>query len=221
MGGSASGGRRRPRRLTEADRAAWEHVARSAVPLTARAPDPPPLPSTAVPVAPPAVAPAPVRFGQSDTAQPPAPARTLRPQGRPAPQVSLRLAGSGLDRLDPAPGLDGATARSLRRGRREPEARLDLHGMTAERAHGALARFLHDHRRAGARCVLVITGKGGRRAPEDAPWLPEGAGVLRNAVPRWLRTAPLSDLVIGVYAAHLRHGGEGALYVYLRKHRSG
>ncbi|MEM1315868.1 MAG: Smr/MutS family protein [Pseudomonadota bacterium] len=133
--------------------------------------------------------------------------------------ITTRPARSPYDSLDPAAGLDKRTAARLKRGKRTPEARLDLHGMTAAAAHATLARFLHRCRAEGKRCVLVITGKGGRRPVEDAPYMPERIGVLRYAVPEWLTTAPLAPLVVGVYPAHRGHGGDGALYVYLKKAR--
>lgn len=92
--------------------------------------------------------------------------------------------------------------------------------MTAIHAHDALIGFMRTSHARGLRFVLVITGKGGhRRDPDDAGFIPEGAGVLRHAVPRWLRETPMRPLVTGVYNAHLRHGGEGALYIQLSKRR--
>ncbi|MEL6197041.1 MAG: Smr/MutS family protein [Pseudomonadota bacterium] len=137
-----------------------------------------------------------------------------------SPAIAVRE-GDALPRQvgRPEAGLDRRTAERLRRGERAPDLRLDLHGMTAERAHRALDRFVAQAIGQGARMLLVITGKGGRRAPEDAPWLPEGRGVLRDAVPRWLRHGPHARRILGVYEAHLRHGGAGALYVYLKKPR--
>ncbi len=90
-----------------------------------------------------------------------------------------------------------------------------LVGMTLAQAHPALVSFLLDARARGKRLVLVITGKG--RAGEDweAP-MPARAGRLRHDVPRWLSLPPLSSAVLQVAPAHRRHGGEGALYVYLR-----
>lgn len=111
------------------------------------------------------------------------------------------------------PGLDRASQRRLARGRLHPEARLDLHGMTAERAHGALSRFVAESRALGRRCVLVVTGKG--RGESGA----RGEGVLRRDAPRWLEAPPLRDGVVGVFEAHPRHGGGGALYVYLKRRR--
>lgn len=131
---------------------------------------------------------------------------------RPAPVDTL---------LDRTPGLDRQTARSLKRGRRDPDARIDLHGMTADKAHGALTRFILDARARGLRCVLVITGKGREYSvPSMSGFSMErSVGVLRRDVPRWLREAPLNGAIVGIYQAHQRHGGEGAFYVYLRKAR--
>ena len=96
----------------------------------------------------------------------------------------------------------------LVRGRAPIDARLDLHGMTQAQAHAALARFLRHAQADGARFVLVITGKG-VRAGEP--------GVLRRQVPLWLGLAEFRDAVVGFEEAHMTHGGEGALYVRLRR----
>lgn len=118
-------------------------------------------------------------------------------------------------------GLDGNTIERLRRGALEPEARLDLHGLTEAAAHRALAGFLHDAAARGQRLVLVVTGKGGKQAAADAPFdLGRGAsgrGVLKTMTPRWLAEPELAGYVADVRTTHRRHGGEGALYVYLRK----
>ncbi|MGF1658479.1 MAG: Smr/MutS family protein [Rubrimonas sp.] len=141
----------------------------------------------------------------------------MKPAGRPAPPVAWRV-GPESDRPLPArpgtPGLDRNTARRLGQGRRAPEARLDLHGMTSDAAHGALTRFVMESAALGRRCVLVVTGKG--RCPQSGG---RGEGVLRRDAPRWLGVAPLAAEVVGVFEAHARHGGGGALYVYLRRRR--
>jgi DNA-nicking Smr family endonuclease len=98
----------------------------------------------------------------------------------------------------------------LSRGRKEIDARLDLHGMTQTRAHRELFGFLQRAHRDGLTFVLVITGKG--RAGAD----PE-RGVLRRQVPQWLGLPEFRSLVVGFEEAHIGHGGEGALYVRIRR----
>ena len=98
----------------------------------------------------------------------------------------------------------------LSRGRKEIDARLDLHGMTQTRAHRELFGFLQRARSDGLTFVLVITGKG--RAGAD----PE-RGVLRRQVPQWLALPEFRSLVVGFEEAHVGHGGEGALYVRIRR----
>jgi DNA-nicking Smr family endonuclease len=99
----------------------------------------------------------------------------------------------------------------LARGRAEIGGRIDLHGMTQAEAHDALLRFLRRAQAEGAKFVLVITGKGG----------PGGErGVLRRQVPLWLALPELRACVLGFDVAHVGHGGDGALYVRLRKGRS-
>ena len=101
----------------------------------------------------------------------------------------------------------------LARGRAAIDARIDLHGMTQAQAHGALRLFLHRAQTSGARFVLVITGKGAPNAPHGE------RGVLRQQVPLWLALPEFRACVLGFDVAHAGHGGEGALYVRLRKAR--
>lgn len=103
-------------------------------------------------------------------------------------------------------GLDGATKKKLDKGEIAPAAKLDLHGMTESAAHGTLMTFIVAAHRRGDRLVLIVTGKG-----------ESGRGVLKAMVPRWLEEAPMAKLIADKRWAHKRHGGEGALYVYLRK----
>jgi DNA-nicking Smr family endonuclease len=100
--------------------------------------------------------------------------------------------------------LDRRSAQRLKRGTAAIEARLDLHGMTQSEAHAALSRFLARAQAQERRLVLVITGK---------------SGVLHGAVPRWLHEEPCRGHVLAVSRAHVPHGGEGALYVKLRRKR--
>lgn len=111
----------------------------------------------------------------------------------------------------PAPGgVDSATQERLRRGRVQVDARIDLHGMTQAQAFAALLGFVDSSARAGRRALLIITGKGA---------VSEGGGVLRRSVPAWLAASPLSGRILAIAPAHVRHGGDGALYVLLRRER--
>lgn len=113
--------------------------------------------------------------------------------------------------------MDRKTHQRLKRGKLSPEARLDLHGMTTERAHPRLISFILKAQADGKRLVLVITGKGKHR-DEGGP-IPVRYGVLRHQVPHWLSVPPLAQAVLQVAEAHSSHGGGGAYYVYLRRHR--
>ncbi len=122
-------------------------------------------------------------------------------------------------------GVDGATAERLRRGRIVPDATLDLHGLTQDRAYATLLSFIRRHHEQGSRCVLVITGKGTTKSAEQPSKgfvMPERsrAGVLRALVPHWLNDSDARAMVVGVQSAHQRHGGSGALYIYLRRKRA-
>ena len=113
--------------------------------------------------------------------------------------------------------MDRKSFTNLKRGKLKPEARLDLHGMTLARAHPELNRFILDSHAKGRRLVLVITGKGKDR--DDGGPIPVRRGVLKHQVPNWLQTAPLSHVILQITEAHLKHGGTGAYYIYLRRIR--
>jgi DNA-nicking Smr family endonuclease len=109
--------------------------------------------------------------------------------------------------------MDAKIHARMVRGKLAPEARLDLHGMTLAEAQPELIRFVLNAQEAGLRLVLVITGKG-KMTFEPVP---RPIGALRHQVPHWLRLPPLAQAVQQVTEAHLKHGGGGALYVYLRR----
>jgi DNA-nicking Smr family endonuclease len=103
------------------------------------------------------------------------------------------------------------------RGAEPIDARIDLHGMTQNEAHHALARFLRVAQRDGARVVLVITGKGARNGASADAFAERG--VLKRQVPLWLESAELRPMVLGFETASISHGGQGALYVRVRRSR--
>jgi DNA-nicking Smr family endonuclease len=183
---------RRKRSLSEEERALWESVAKQTKPLRKK----------------PRAAKAPAALAATETpdlashAAPPRPlplAKTPR-----APRPELPPAAPSLAPL-------GRRERSqLSRGRKEIDARIDLHGMTQMRAHRALFGFLQRAHHDGLTFVLVITGKGKMGTESER-------GVLRRQVPQWLGLPEFRSLVVGFDEAHIGHGGEGALYVRIRR----
>jgi DNA-nicking Smr family endonuclease len=173
----------------------WASVAKSARPLRKRTVAAMPEPARA--------APRPSVKEAESPPQPPAP----KPRPKPVPIAQ----GEALDRQ---------TARQLERGRLAVEARLDLHGMRQRDAHAALRRFLKAAQGKGFRHVLVITGKGAELDTRRSFYEEDERGVLRQAVPHWLAAPDLASLVVSYSAAPRRLGGEGALYVRLRKRRN-
>jgi DNA-nicking Smr family endonuclease len=146
------------------------------------------------------------------------PAKPAKPEGKPTPRSRVRSPKP--ERRPEVTPVDRGGERRHRRGKIEIEAKLDLHGLTQDSAHAALRGFIqtaHFHR---MRTVLVITGKGFKTHKRDAePWeYVEEVGVLRRRLPQWLGSAELRVMVSGYSAAHVRHGGEGAFYVTLRRH---
>ena len=213
--GKVPGRPRRQRQVGPEERDLWQQAMRDAVPM--RPDERAPLKSGTAPV-PPTETPAPSRPIDPPIHE----VRNLRPTGPDrtgAPAIDLAAPGPGpVGR--PEPGLDRRNAERLRRGLRTPDGRIDLHGMTAARAHRALDRYIGAALARGDRLILVITGKGGRRrGADDAPFMRDDEGVLRQQAPKWLRAGPHSRDIVGIYEAHQRHGGAGAFYVYLKRRR--
>jgi DNA-nicking Smr family endonuclease len=143
--------------------------------------------------------------GRLAASSPPPQCVPARPEDGPAPSRVEQP-------LDRYAGIDRANAERLKRGLHTIEARLDLHGMTQAEAHRELIGFVIASYELGRRCVLVITGRG---------LGPDGPGVLKSAVPRWLEEAGLRRRILAVAAAQPRHGGAGALYLLLRRRQRG
>ncbi len=201
----------RRRNLSDDERALWQRVARTARRLR---PSPDPEADTRRGPVPDPEAPPPVPRAKP-TAAPPIPTAA-----KPRPPISYDLAetpGEALARMPVA--MDRKTHTRMMRGKLEPEARIDLHGMTLAQAHPALISFILGASARGMRLVLVITGKG-RTAPDDyAAPMPRRAGALKHEVPLWLRSGPMRTAVLEIREAHRSHGGTGAYYVYLRRRR--
>ena len=180
---------RRKRGLSEEDRALWESVAKQVKPLRKRRASKPS-----------------VVAAEAD--------HKTAPRAVAAPKPALPPRSVAPARPEPPPLAPiGRRERShLSRGRKEIDARLDLHGMTQTRAHRALFGFLQRAHHDGLTFVLIITGKGKMGAESER-------GVLRRQVPQWLGLPEFRSLVVGFEEAHIGHGGEGALYVRVRRAR--
>ena len=193
---------RKPRHLSAEERALWDQVAARTdrlLPESAKTPAPAaPKPKTPAK----RYQPDPFELG-SRAESPNQPHNVLRP-------IAERLRSAPLN-------MDAKSFGKMTRGKIKPEARIDLHGMTMDQAHPALVDFIQRSQASGRRLVLVITGKGKMR--DNGGPMPGRHGILRHQVPQWLALAPLAGAILEVRPAHLRHGGDGAYYVYLRRNR--
>jgi DNA-nicking Smr family endonuclease len=182
----------RRRSLTDEERQLWRDVARSIAPMRR--------------LRPPAET-----AGENDV---------VTPGVKPAAVATVRPAAPGKPALPKQPPPLAPLGRRLKqrvaRGREPIEARLDLHGFTQAEAHAALLRFLRRAQADRLKTVLVVTGKGSTRDVRNA-----GAehGVLKRGVPQWLALPEFRSLVLGFEDAHSAHGGQGALYLRLRRAR--
>ncbi len=185
----------------------WSQVARSVDKVRSKAR----VPSHAGAVDPTPAAPARV-------APPPAKSESKSRVAKPAPPP-LKTA-----RPPPLAEFDRRAVRQVASGKVTIEARLDLHGMRQRDARVELHAFLRAAQSRGLKTVLVITGKGDPAVERDrlanALGKPQ-RGVLRHSVPQWLGEPDLRSVVLSYTSAGTRHGGDGALYVQLRKSRPG
>ena len=115
----------------------------------------------------------------------------------------------------PTLNMDFKLHNKLKQGKMRPEAKLDLHGLNLAQAQPILSKFVLNAHSRGLRLILIITGKG--KNSEDNDVIPRRKGILKAAVPNWLAMEPLSSKILQTTNAHVKHGGGGAFYIYLRK----
>ncbi|HET8995667.1 MAG TPA: Smr/MutS family protein [Acetobacteraceae bacterium] len=169
----------RSRSLSEADRAVWAAYAQQLHALPGRAVPPPPASPAVLP-------PRPAPLAQVHTARP----------------ITRPLAIG-----DAAGGVDNATWQRFRSGKITPSRKLDLHGMTAQRAFQALVAFVRSAHAERLRCVEVVTGRGSG----------ETGGVIRREFPLWLNLPDIRPLVLGASYPHAAN--PGAVRLLLRRIR--
>lgn len=182
-----------PRGLSAEEAALWARVASTVAPLKGRAPAPRAAPQEPTPL--------------------PQPVAPAKPKGRvPAPRPAPPLPAPS----SPGPGLDSSWDRKLARAAIAPDFTLDLHGHTLDQAHQRLDIGLGQAKAMGARLVLLITGK---PRPTEAADRGSQRGAIRAKVLDWLAAGPHASDIAAIRKAHRRHGGEGALYIVLRRPR--
>lgn len=201
-------GKKAGARISNEERELWEHTARSIEPIKGKkgrihaaledieTPPPPP---------------------KREPARSAEPSRVLKPS---PPTLTPLVRITKAPPPPSAANLERKKTRKVSSGKIEIEARIDLHGMRQSEAHAALTRFLSRAYASGKRWVLVITGKGAPQRTaldERLDYENVDRGVLRRNVPRWLSEPDIAPIIIGFTVAAIRHGGEGALYVHLRK----
>jgi DNA-nicking Smr family endonuclease len=197
-------------RLTEADRAAWDGFAQHIRKLSGRAT--------------PADAASPPNSGEGASTDPGA-----RPTTRRAtPAAKPRAVTAPLAIGDPPGGVDKSTWQRFRAGKLSAERKLDLHGMTAQRAFHALTFFLRAAYAEQIRCVEIVTGRGDPKASPrgtSARGTGEGTGVIRREFPEWLNRPDIRPLILGAAHPHVgtgagsRDANQGAVRLLLRRVR--
>ncbi len=188
-----------PRGLSAEEAALWEKVASTVEPL-ARTKAAPKLQQ--IPVE--AAKPAPMRM--------PVPKSRIGRVPPPAPPKPVPARAPKNDRT----GLDSSWERKLSKASIDPDYTLDLHGHTLDQAYVRLGRGIAQARAMNARLVLVITGK---PRPVDAADRGSSRGAIRAKILDWLAAGSHGSAIAAIRKAHRRHGGEGALYIVLKRER--
>lgn len=188
-----------PRGLSAEEQAAWSRLAESVTPLAGRTR---PVVQAKAPEAP--------------KAQPVGTARPKRVKPKPPTHVT-RTPAPPPSRIPEAPAaLDSHWERRFKAGRVEPDLTLDLHGHTLDTAYTRITAGLDQARAMGARVVLVIAG---RERPVDPADRAHRRGAIRAKLLDWLAAGPHADSISAVRRAHRAHGGDGALYLILKRRR--
>ncbi len=155
--------------------------------------------------------------------------KTEQPQQIEKPEVELPPIRNSIDNTQVYSGcklnelvigktadIDRNTAQKFRRGEFKIERRIDLHGYTEDAAWDAVDNFIKNAYIDGLRCVLIVTGKGLPRPEND---IYTKHGIIRERVPQWLNSPQLRPLILSIAQAQIKDGGEGAVYVLLRRKR--
>jgi DNA-nicking Smr family endonuclease len=193
---------RAPRGLSAGEQAAWAHLAASVKPLPGkRRPAPP-------------AAPKPAATEAATPASPDTPAQPAKAVPKPSPKPRPPQQPRGAPVPPPDPGLDSHWDRRVKSGRIEPDLTLDLHGHTLDTAYDRIMTALDQARSMGARVVLVVAG---RERPVDPADRSRKRGAIRAKLLDWLAASRHAGAITAVRRAHVRHGGEGALYLILRR----
>ena len=193
-----------PRGLSEDEAAAWAKLAQSVTPIEGRA-----VPKMAPKGADKTPAKIPIRQADNSMAAmlSKAPSQPRQPASKPVLQPSSQSRQTG---------LDGSWEKKLRSGQVAPDFTLDLHGHNLDSAHARLESGMMQARAMDARVVLLIAGK---LRPVDAADRGSRRGAIRAKILDWLAAGPHGSAIAAVRKAHRRHGGEGALYLILKRRR--
>lgn len=191
---------RAPRGLSTGEQAAWAHLASSVKPLPGKKRPSPPAPAKPAVVVP---------------AKPAVPLKPLKPaKPQPRPPQHRPLAAPPPRAPAPQVGLDSHWDRRMKAGRLDPDLTLDLHGHTLDTAYDRIMAGLDQARAMQARVVLVVAG---RERPVDPADRMAKRGAIRAKLLDWLAASRHADTITAVRRAHIRHGGEGALYLILKR----
>lgn len=188
-----------PRGLSAEEAEAWARVAASVVPLVRRRSE---SPQPKVTISPAAIKAIP-KPKPAKRAPPPSPKQA---PAAVAPVRAARPIGAG--------GLDSHWDKRLKTGSIDPDFTLDLHGHGLDAAHGRLENGIGQARAMGARLVLVVTGK---PRPVDAADRATMRGAIRSKILDWLAAGQHADAIAAIRKSHRRHGGDGAIYIVLRR----
>ena len=189
-----------PRGLTAEEAAVWDKLASTVTPLHPRA-----IRKVTQPLVPKGGAP----VETMDQAM-----QRVPPVIREKPRVTMAAPPSRVARRLPDPGLDSHWDRKLKAGAVQPDFTLDLHGHNLDRAYDRLMSGIDQARAMGARTILLVTGKSRPVASADRG---DRRGAIRAKVLDWLAASGHHSAIAAVRRAHQRHGGEGALYIVLRR----
>lgn len=186
--------------MTAEEAEVWALVARTVTPLEKRRPA--------------AASAATVPTPPKTVVFPPAPPKKVK--GRVPPPLPPKPVVPAKPKVDAPLHLDGSWEKRISKGTLIPDFSLDLHGSNLDQAYVRLMHGLTQAKAMGARVVLIVTGK---PRPVDAMDRGSARGAIRAKITDWLAASDHGHDIVAIRGAHRRHGGQGAIYVVLRKRR--
>ncbi len=96
--------------------------------------------------------------------------------------------------------------------------KVDLHGLSLDEANKKIETLIDKYFMEGVEKIIIITGKGLRSKTTNNPYVSKNLSILKNSVPDYINAnIKIKSKIKSISKAEIKDGGEGALYIFLKK----